>query len=328
MFKKLITYVICIILLFIIGASVLFDFNNKANSKKIVLAEVAHTVFYAPLYVAIENNYFKDNDIDIDLILTSGADKVSAALLSGDADIGLCGSEATIYVYNQGEKDYLQTFSQLTQKDGSFIVSRNKINDFKLNDLKNKYIIGGRAGGMPEMILEYSLKSNGIDPDDDLYIDTSISFASMSGAFIGGTGDFVSLFEPTASILEKNGYGYIVASLGDYGGVIPYTSFSARKSFIEDNKDIIVSFNNSIQMGIDYVNSHSSKDIANVIYKQFPDTTINDLIKAIDNYKKIESWPNSTEFSKKSFDHLQDIMIDYGEIKKKVDYNKLVKIIK
>lgn len=328
MFKKLITYVICIILVFIIGAAALFDFNKDDNNNKIVLAEVAHTVFYAPMYVALENNYFKNNNIDIDLVLANGADKVSAALLSKDADIGLCGSEATIYVYNQGEKDYLQTFSQLTQKDGSFIVSRKKINNFKLNDLKGKYIIGGRVGGMPEMILEYSLKKNGINPKSDLSIDTSISFASMSGAFISGTGDFVSLFEPTASIVEKSGYGYIVASLGDYGGIIPYTSFSARKSFIENNEDTIRSFNKAIQKGIDFVNNHSSKEIANVIYKQFPDTTLNDLEKAIDNYKKIDAWPSSCDFSKDSFDHLQDIMIDYGAIDKKINYDKLVRIIK
>ena len=196
--KKLLIYIAYIVLIFLIGASILFDFNSKKNNKKLVLAEVAHTVFYAPMYVAIENNYFKDYGIDVDLILTSGADKVTAALLSGDAQIGLSGSEATIYVYNGGEKDYLKTFSQLTQKDGTFLVSREKYDNFKISDVIGKSIIGGRAAGMPEMTLEYILKQNGIDPRNDVYIDTSIAFAAMSGAFIGGTGDFVTLFEPSA----------------------------------------------------------------------------------------------------------------------------------
>ena len=196
--KKLLIYIAYIVLIFLIGASILFDFNSKKNNKKLVLAEVAHTVFYAPMYVAIENNYFKDYGIDVDLILTSGADKVTAALLSGDAQIGLSGSEATIYVYNGGEKDYLKTFSQLTQKDGTFLVSREKYDNFKISDVIGKSIIGGRAAGMPEMTLEYILKQNEIDPRNDVYIDTSIAFAAMSGAFIGGTGDFVTLFEPSS----------------------------------------------------------------------------------------------------------------------------------
>ena len=207
--KKIFVYVLCVITLFIIISSVIFDFNKSEENKKIVLAEVAHTVFYAPMYVAIENGYFKDRGIDVDLILTSGADKVTAALLSNDADIGLCGAEATIYVYNGGEKDYLKTFSQLTQKDGTFIVSRKKYKNFKLDDLKGKTIIGGRAAGMPEMTLEYALLQNGIDPRKDTNIDTSIAFPAMAGTFIGGYGDFVTLFEPTASSVEKQGYGYV-----------------------------------------------------------------------------------------------------------------------
>lgn len=196
--NKLLIYMFYIMIIFLVGAAVLFNFNKEKDDNKIVLAEVAHTVFYAPMYVAIENDYFKDYGIDVDLILTSGADKVTAALLSGDAQIGLSGSEATIYVYNGGEKDYLKTFSQLTQKDGTFLVSREKYDNFKISDVIGKSIIGGRAAGMPEMTLEYILKQNGIDPRNDVNIDTSIAFAAMSGAFIGGTGDFVTLFEPSA----------------------------------------------------------------------------------------------------------------------------------
>lgn len=322
--NKLLFYIGCILIIFLSGVSVLFDLNKKDNSNKIVLAEVAHTVFYAPMYVAIENGYFKDYGIDIDLILTSGADKVTAALLSGDAQIGLSGSEATIYVYNGGEKDYLKTFSQLTQKDGTFLVSREKIDNFKITDVIGKSIVGGRAAGMPEMTLEYILKQNGIDPRNDVYIDTSIAFAAMSGAFIGGTGDFVTLFEPTATLVENQGYGYVVASIGELGGVVPYTSFSARDSFIKNNKDLIADFDAAILMGLDYVHNHTDEEVAEVILKQFPDTAFNDLVSAIKRYRENDTWPTTTQFTKESFDHLQDIMIDYGELKDKVPYKKLI----
>lgn len=327
--NKIIGYFIFIVILFLAICSVLFNFNKKKkNNNKVVLAEVAHTIFYAPLYVAIENGYFDDYGIDVNLILTNGADKVTAALLSGDANIGLCGSEATIYVYNSHEKDYLKTFSQLTQKDGTFILSRKKIKDFKLKDLVGKTIIGGRAAGMPEMTLEYALKQNNINPKKDVNIDTSIAFAAMSGAFIGGKGDFVTLFEPTASQVEKQGYGYIVESVGKLGGIVPYTSFSARNSYIKENKEIIKNFDLAIKKGLEYVNTHKNEDIAEVIQKQFSDTSINDLTHSISKYKRIEAWPKNTTFSKKSFNHLQDIMIDYGEQKSKVNYNKLIYKIK
>ena len=329
--NKRFLYVMYILIIFIIASSVLFSCNKEENNKKlekITLAEVAHTVFYAPMYVAIEEGYFKDYGIDINLILTSGADKVTAALLSNDADIGLSGSEATIYVYNGGEKNYLKTFSQLTQKDGSFIVSREKIKHFTLEDLKGKTVIGGRPGGMPEMTFEYALKKNNIDPRADLTIDTSVAFPAMSGAFISGEGDFVTLFEPTATMVENENKGYVVASVGSLGGTVPYTSFSARKSFIKDNKDLIENFDKAIQKGLDYTNNHTPKEITNIIKKQFPDTKEKDLENAIKRYQDNNSWPKKTTFTKKSFDHLQDIMIDYGEIDKKVDYNKLFYKIK
>lgn len=324
--KKIFVYLLCVVAIFIVSSSIIFDFNKKEDTKneKVVLAEVAHTVFYAPMYVAINNGYFSDNGIDIDLILTSGADKVASALLSGDAQIGLSGAEATIYVYNGGEKDYLKTFSQLTQKDGTFIVSREKIDNFKLDDLKGKTVIGGRAAGMPEMTLEYSLLENGIDPRNDLNIDTSIAFPAMSGTFIGGYGDFVTLFEPTASSVEKQGFGYVVESVGKLGGIVPYTSFSARESFINNNKDLIKSFDKAIQMGLDYVHGHSDEEVAKVILDQFPDSSLDDITSAIKRYREIEAWPKSTTFTSDSFNHLQDIMISYGEIKEKVDYNKLM----
>jgi NitT/TauT family transport system substrate-binding protein len=333
MIKKIFVYVLCICLIFIVACSALFDFNKKHNSNsnslvKVTLAEVTHSVFYAPMYVAIEKGYFEEVGIEVNLILTSGADKVTAALLSGDADIGLCGSEATIYVYNGGEKDYLKTFSQLTQKDGSFIVSRQKIDNFTLDDLLGKSIIGGRKAGMPEMTLEYALKQNGINPSTDVSIDTSIAFSAMSGAFIGGEGDFVTLFEPTATSIENEGYGYVVASVGELGGTVPYTSYSARTSYINSNKDIIKNFDLAIQKGLDYVLNNSNEDIANVILSEFPDTSLNDLVNAIKRYREIDVWPDTTKFSEESFNHLQDIMIDYGEINSKVNYSDLIYEIK
>ena len=326
--KKIVIFILGGILIFIIAALVLFDLN-KGDSKeekmqKITLAEVTHSIFYAPQYVAIEQGYFEEVGIDVELILTSGADKVTAAVLSKDADIGFCGSEGTIYVYNGGEKDYLKTFAQLTQKDGSFLVSREKIKDFKLEDLEGKTVLGGRAGGMPEMTLEYALKQNGIDPKKDVEIDTSVDFAAMGGAFIGGQGDFVTLFEPNALEIEKEGYGYVAASIGELGGVVPYTSYSARISFIEENKELINNFTNAIQKGIDYVHNHTDEEVAKAIINQFPDTSLEDIAKVVKRYRDIDAWPKTTDFSEDSFNHLQDIMIDNGAIDKKVPYDKLI----
>lgn len=293
------------------------------NLTTINLAEVSHTIFYAPQYAAIQNGYFEEEGMEINLILTPGADKVAAALLSKDADIGLSGSEATIYVYNGGEQDYLKTFAQLTQKDGSFLVSRTPIENFTLEDLRGKTVIGGRRGGMPEMTFEYVLRQNGMDPKTDLTIDTSVEFAAMGGAFIGGDDDFVTLFEPTALEVEQQGYGYVVASIGELGGVVPYTSYSARISFIEENPDLIAGFNRAVQKGLDYVHSHSDEEVAETILSFFPDTSLNDLTEVVGRYREIDAWPTTTSFTEESFNHLQDIMIDAGELEEKVPYSEL-----
>ena len=323
--RKVLFYIVTTILVFFAVIAVLFNLNksNNSDSQKIILAEVAHTVFYAPQYVALEKGFFKDYGIDIELILTSGADKVTAAVLSGDADIGFSGSEATIYVYNGGEKDYLKTFAQLTQKDGSFLVSREKIDDFTLEDLKGKSVIGGRAGGMPEMTFEWALRQNNINTDE-VDIDTSVAFPAMSSAFIGGQGDFVTLFEPNALQIEQEGFGYVVASVGELGGIVPYTSYSARTSFINENEKLISNFTKAIQKGLDFVHNSSDLEVAQTILNQFPDTSLNDLEKVIKRYREIEAWPTTTDFSKDSFDHLQDIMIDNGVLEKKVSYSKLI----
>lgn len=323
--KKNIITKIGILIIFLICLMTLYTTkkNENNNLTKIKVAEVAHSIFYAPQYAAINNGYFEKEGLDIDLTLANGADKVIAAVLSNDVDIGFSGIEATIYVYNGGEKDYLKTFAQLTQKDGSFLVSRKKYDNFKVEDLKGKYIIGGRPGGMPEMTLEWALKEHGIDKSE-LTIDTSIEFASMQGAFIGGTGDFVSLFEPNALDVEKQGLGYVVASIGELGGIVPYTSYSARNSYIENNKETIKKFNNAIQKGLDFVNKSDSKTIAESISSFFPDTSISDLTKVIERYKSINVWPTTTNFSEESFYHVQEIMMNAKELKEKVPYEDLI----
>ena len=316
--------IIIISSLIIIGTSIFFIFNKKDKKyTKIRVAEVAHSVFYIPWYIANSNGYFKDEGLDVEIILTPGADKVTSAVLSNDVEIGFCGSEATIYVYNGGEKDYLVNFAGLTKRDGSFIVSREKIDNFSLNDLKGKKIIGGRIGGMPEMTLEWTLKENGVDIND-VEIDTSIAFASMGGAFIGGEGDFVSLFEPTALEVEKNGYGYVVASLGELGGSVPYTTFSARKSYIENNPDIIKKFVSALQKGLDYTYSHSSKEIAESISSYFPDTSLNDLEKIVKRYIDIDSWYKTTYIEEKDFKHVEEIMKNSNQLDKEAPYDKLI----
>ena len=325
--KKKITFISIAIILLIAILSIFLNLNKKEDNKtltKVKVAEVAHTVFYAPQYVALEKGFFEEEGLDVSLMLTPGADKVTAAVLAKDADIGFSGSEATIYVYNGGEKDYLQTFAQLTQKDGSFIVSREKIKNFKLTGLKGKTIIGGRAGGMPEMTLEWALKKAGLTPGKDVKIDTSVAFAAMSGSFIGGNGDFVSLFEPNALQIEQQGYGYVVASLGELGGVVPYTSYSARKSYIKENSQTIEKFERAIQRGLDYIHKTDDEQIAKDILNQFPNTSLNDLTKVVTRYKKINAWPKTTEFSEKSWNHLQDIMIEAGQLKEKASYSKLI----
>lgn len=323
--KKFLTIVIILLLAVIITV---FTINKKDkennNLTQITLAEVAHTIFYAPQYLAINNGYFEEEGLKINLILTSGADAVMSAVLSGDADIGFSGTEATIYVYNGGEKDYIKTFAGLTQKDGSFLVSRKKYDNFTLEDLKGKTIIGGRIGGMPEMTFEWALRQNNIDPKKDVNIDTSIAFSAMEGAFIGGTGDFVTLFEPNALSVEKNGYGYVVAYIGELGGNVPYTAYNARTSYIENNKDIIKKFTKAINKGLEFVKNNSEEKIAECIIDFFPDTSMNDLIKIVKRYKEGNAWKENITINDEEFKHIQDIMKASNELDNYVEYDKLI----
>ena len=316
-----------IVLLFIIVGTIIFIItkNSKPDVKnnKVKVAEVAHSIFYAPQYIADKKGFFKEEGLEVEFILTPGADKVTSAVLSKDVDIGFCGSEASIYVYKNKKKDYIVNFASLTNKDGSFIVSREKIDNFTLNDLKGKYIIGGRKGGMPEMTLEYTLKQNGITLDE-VTIDTSVEFANMASAFMSGTGDYVTLFEPSATKLENEGKGYVVASLGEYGGNVPYTSYNALKSYIKENKDTIKKFTKAINKGLEYVSKTDNKTLAKELMDYFPDMKEDELEKMVERYKSINAWKKTTYFSKKEFNHMQDILIEAKELDKKVPFNDLV----
>lgn len=320
--KKIISIIICIIIF--LGV-IIFFINKEENNNltKVTVAEVTHSAFYAPWYVAIEEGYFERNGIDIEVVLTSGANNVVAAVLSNDVNVGLCGPEATIYVYKEGEKDYVKTFSGLTKRDGQFIVSREKNNNFKISNLKGKEVLAGRVGGMPELNFENALRNSKINIKD-VNINTTVDFASLSGAFIGGTGDYVNLFEPNATQLEKLGYGYVVGSIGELSGEMPYTAFNARLSYIKENEEIIKKFAKSIKEGLDFVNNNNAEKIANSIIDQFPDTSINDLTTIIKRYKEYDSWLSTPYISKESFENLENIMIESKQLKEYVNYEDLI----
>lgn len=298
--------------------------DKKENLKKVTVAEVAHSVFYAPQYVAHGLGFFEEEGLDVELVLANGADNVMSAVLSGDAQIGFSGTEATIYVYNGGEKDYVMTFAGLTQKDGSFLVSRKKYEKFSLNDLKGKKVLGGRVAGMPEMTFEWALRQNGIDPKNDLTIDTSVAFAAMEGSFIGGNGDFVTLFEPNATSVEKNGFGYVVAYVGELGGKVPYTAYNARRSYIENNPDVIEKFTRAINKGLLYVYEHDTSEIAKIMINYFPDTSLSDMELIINRYKNGNAWKKDITINRQEWDHIQEIIAASGELSKYVEYDKLI----
>lgn len=306
----------------VVCRSVTSDNNDKF--KRITVGEVTHSVFYAPLYVSLEKGYFEEENLKIDLTLISGANNVTAAVLSGDVEIGFCGPEATIYVYNGGEKDYIKSFAGLTKRDGQFIVAREKIDNFDWNMLKGKEVLAGRVGGMPELNFENALKNKGIKKSE-VNINTSVDFASLTSSFLSGDADYVNLFEPNATKLESMGLGYIVSSVGEASGEMPYTAFNAKKSYIEKNKGIIASFTNAIAKGLEFVEKNDSKTIAEAIIGQFPDTSINDLTVIVERYKNADSWLQTPYIEEQLFKNLEDIIIASGEIDKYVSFNDLVK---
>lgn len=297
---------------------------NESGKTKVVLNEVAHSVFYAPLYVAIEEQYFDEMGIDLELVTGFGADKTMTALLSGEADIGFMGPETTIYTYLGGNADPVINFAQLTQRAGNFLVARNKMDSFQWMDLKGTTVLGGRAGGMPELVFEYVLKTHNIDPFKDLTIDQSIDFGSTAAAFSGNQGDFTVEFEPHASALELKGDGYIVASLGEDSGYVPYTSFSAKKSYLEENKETVEAFVGALKKGVEFVDSHEATEIAKIIAPQFADTDIQLLEKIVERYKGQDTWKSNLLFEEDSFTLLQNILEEGAVLEKRVPYEELV----
>ena len=288
------------------------------------MSEVTRSVFYAPQYVAIANGYFEEQGLKIDLTTGQGADNVMTAVLSNQVDIGFAGPEASIYVYNEGKEDYTQVFAQLTKTDGSFLVSSKEIENFNWSDLKGKTVIPGRKGGVPYMTLLHVLRKNGINPEKDLILDDSIDFDLMASAFSTGKADFVTLFEPTATAIEISGKGYIVAAVGEAAGEIPYTAYFAKKSYINENEEIIQKFTNAIYKGQQFVKNNSSEVIAEAIQEFFPDTDLNLLIEAVDSYRKIDAWNETPFMSEESFELLQQIIYDAGELDKKASYEDVV----
>lgn len=301
--------------------------GSKADTSgltPVTLNEVAHSVFYAPQYAAIELGYFKEEGIDLTLVNGAGADKVMTALVSGDADIGFMGSEASIYTYAGGAEDYAVNFAQLTQRAGNFLVAREPDANFTWDKLRGSKVLGGRAGGMPQMVFEYILKKNGIDPKADLTIDQSISFGLTAAAFTSDDSDYTVEFEPFATGLELEGNGYVVASLGTDSGYVPYTAYCAKKSYMAANPEIIQKFTNAIQKGMDYVNSHSAEEIAKTIQPQFKETPLENITTIVDRYKSQDTWKDDVVFAKDSFELLQNILEEAGELSARVPYEDLV----
>ncbi len=313
----------CLLLIAAIFVSALCG-CSKNELTKLRLNEVVRSIFYAPQYVAISKGFFEEEGFEIELTTGQGADKTMTALLSGQCDIGFAGPEACIYVYNQGKEDYGVIFAQLTQRDGSFLVAREPDNDFSWTKTNGKTIIGGRPGGVPEMTLEYILKKNGVIPGKDVEIITNLQFTATAGAFKGGMGDYVALFEPTASILEKENAGSIVASIGKDSGLIAYTAYFASKSYIEKNPDIIQRFTNAIYKGQLWVKDHTAKEIAQEIKSFFPDADEEILVTVINRYKEIGAWKENPLSIIESYDLLQEVMVTSSELKEKIDINKII----
>ncbi len=318
MIKRLVALALCLLM------ALAFFGCAAPTTQKITLNEVTHSVFYAPLYAAISLGYFKEEGLDIELVNGGGADKSMTAVLSGQADIGLMGPEAAIYVFNEGKEDSALVVGQLTKRDGSFLMGRTPDDDFAWTDVKGKTIIGGRAGGVPEMTLEYVLRQNGLEPGVDVEVLTNIQFNLMGGAFEGGTGDYVTLFEPTASMFEKEGKGYILDAVGSESGEVPYTAFMAKKSYIKDNPEVIEKFLRAVYKGQKFVQSATDEEVAKAIVSFFPDTSEESLVMVAKSYRAIDAWMDTPVMKEEAFNRLQDIIIGAGVLEDKVEFTDVV----
>lgn len=322
--KKIKKIVACIMAAIIPISLVGCSGEDSAETETIRLCEVTHSVFYAPQYVAMEMGFFEEEGLEVSLTNAGGTDKVMAAILSDNMDIGLAGPEACIYVYNSQKEDYPVVFGQLTKRDGSFLISREPVFSFLWDDLKGKTVIPGRKGGVPYMTFSYVLKQNGLTPGTDVVLDDSIQFDLMAGAFSNGTADYVTLFEPTASAIVDSGKGYYATSIGAESGEIPYTGYCAKQSYLEENSLTVQKFINAVAKGQEWTLTHSAQEVAQVISGQFPDTDIESLTKAVENYKAIDAWNQTPVMTEEAFNRLQDVMIDAGELEQKIPFDKVV----
>lgn len=304
----------------------LFAFTacSQDTPHKVKLAEVTRSIFYAPEYVALEKGFFAEEGLDVEMTTTWGGDKTMTALLTGGADIALVGSETSIYVEAQGATDPVINFAQLTQTDGTFLVAREKIDNFTWEQLKGSTFLGQRKGGMPQMVGEFVLKKHGIDPHNDTTLIQNIDFANIANAFASGTGDYVQLFEPTASIFEKEGKGFIVASFGTESGHVPYTTFMARDSYMKENPEVIEKFTRAVFKAQVWVQEHSAKEIAEAIEPHFQDTDLSIIETVVERYKSQGSFATDPILDEEEWNNLQNIMDEAGDLPKRVDYGTLV----
>ncbi|MGD6944169.1 ABC transporter substrate-binding protein [Cytobacillus gottheilii] len=297
---------------------------GSSDLQKVKIGEVTRSIFYAPQYVAIEKGFFEEEGLDIELTTTAGGDKTMTALLSDSIDVALVGSETSIYVAAQGANDPVINFAQLTQTDGTFLVSREKIDNFSWEMLEGSTFLGQRKGGMPQMAGEFTLKKHGIDPHNDLNLIQNIDFANIAPSFSSGTGEFVQLFEPTASVFEKEGIGHIVASFGVESGHLPYTTFMTKDSYMEESKETVEKFTRAIYKAQQWVDSHSAKETAEAISGYFEDTDTEIIEMAVDRYKSQGSFATDPILDAEEWDNLQNIMDEAGELPKRIDYEELV----
>ena len=299
--------------------------DSKSGLTPVTLNEVAHSIFYAPQYAAIELGYFEEEGIDLTLVNGAGADKVMTAIASNSADIGLMGPEATIYCHVEGQRNYPVIFGQLTACDGSFLVGRNPEPDFKWENLENKHILAGRAGGVPAMTLQYVCNSAGLYHDKNINLDTTVAFDLMVGAFEGDTKyDYVTMFEPTASEYQAAGKGYIVASVGAAAGSVPYTAFSASKSYLEKNRDTALAVLRAVVKGYKDLIDNPSDKVAPALEASFVGTPLASIAAAIDSYREIGAWSSTPVMKEEDFDHLMDIMENAGTLSSRADFDLAV----
>lgn len=299
--------------------------ETQQKTVTVHLSEVTHSVFYAPQYAAMKQGFFADEGLELELTNGGGADKVMTAVLAGQVEIGLAGPESCIYVYNQGKEDFPIVFAQLTKRDGSFLVGRTG-GAFSWEELRGKTVIGGRKGGVPEMTLEYVMRQNGVVPGQDAAVDTTVQFNMMAGAFTGGNGDFVTLFEPTATEVEQAGKGFVLTSIGQESGEIPYTAYFASQSYIRDHADVIQRFTNAVAKGQKWVQEHSAAEIAEAIADQFPDTSVETLTAVAQRYKDIDAWNATPVMKQESLERLETVMETAGELSRDqwADFGALV----